>query len=235
MIYYVAIVEDNLSSAEQLTRFLDKYANENSISIRVTHYKDAETFLENYKSIYELIFMDIELGGINGIDAVKKLRVFDPYVLVMFVTNMPQYALKGYEVDALDYVVKPINYNSFSVKISKAIGILARRSGYPLRVRVEDGFMVVMSSEVSYIEVMDHDVYYHTLSGSIKAYGNLSEREKQLQKYNFARCSACVLVNLKYVKGLYGDDVDVDGARVKISRSKKKDFLKRLNEYLGGM
>lgn len=234
LVYHVAIVEDDLQACQLTVKYLEKYGREHSVELQISTLKNAEMFLENYSSIYDIVFMDIELGGINGIEAAKRLRVFDELVLLVFVTNMPQYAINGYEVNALDYVIKPINYNSFCVKLDKALGILSRRNSYPLRIRVEDGIKVVLSSEVSYIEVMDHDVIYHTTNGEITAYGNLSEREKQLTKYNFARCSACILVNLKYVKGLYGDELGVDNTRLRISRSRKKEFLQRLNEYLGG-
>lgn len=230
----VSVVEDDEQAANLIEKYLNKYGADHRTDVKITHYCNAEMFLENYRSDFDMVFMDVELGGMNGIVAAKRLRKFDQTVLLMFVTNMPQYAVKGYEVNAIDYVIKPINYNSFSVKLDKAFGLLAKRNGCPIKIRVDDGVKIVQSSEVSYIEVMDHDVIFHTTEGVIVAYGNLSEREKQLSKHNFARCSACVLVNLKYVNGLYGDEVSVGKDRLRISRSRKKEFMKSLNEYLGG-
>ena len=154
--------------------------------------------------------------------------------ILFFVTNMPQYAPDGYEVDAIDYCIKPINYSSLSVKLDKALRVLSRRAGAPVRVKARDGVRVISSSDILYIEVKGHDLMFHTAQGVIDSYGGLSEREEELRDREFARCSASVLVNLRYVTGLYGDEIAVGEERIKIGRSKKKEFLTRLNQYLGG-
>ena len=153
--------------------------------------------------------------------------------VLFFVTNMPQYAPSGYEVDAIDYCIKPINYNSLSVKLDKAVRVLAQRQGLPVRIKTREGFRVVSSSDILYIEVQGHDLMFHTARETIGSYGGLGEREKELQGREFARCSASVLVNLRYVTGLYGDEIAVGGERVKIGRTRKKEFLIQLNRYLG--
>lgn len=154
--------------------------------------------------------------------------------VLFFVTNMPQYAPGGYEVDAIDYCIKPINYNSLSVKLDKAVRVLAQRAGVPVRVKTREGLRVLSSADIFYIEVKGHDLMFHTTQGVIDSYGGLSEREEELRGREFARCSASVLVNLRYVTGLHGDEITVGAERIKIGRSKKKEFLTCLNRYLGG-
>jgi len=146
---------------------------------------------------------------------------------------MPQYAPEGYSVDALDYCLKPINYNDLSVKLDKAVRVLSQRDGIPVRIRDKNGTRIVSSGDIMYIEVMGHDLMFHTAGEVITSYGGLGEREKELSGVNFARCSASVLVNLSYVRGLYGDEIEVGTDRIKIGRSKKKAFMEQLNTYLG--
>lgn len=147
---------------------------------------------------------------------------------------MPQYAPSGYDVDAIDYCIKPISYRSLSVKLDKALRILKSRDGVPVRIRVRDGLKVVSSADIHYIEVMGHDLMFHTEKEVITAYGGLREREEELKERGFARCNASVLVNLRYVNGLYGDEVSVGSERIRIGRSRKKEFMASLNKYLGG-
>ena len=184
----------------------------------------------------DIVFMDVDLGDgwMNGMEAARVLRERGSMAVLFFVTNVPQYAPDGYEVDAIDYCLKPINYSSLLVKLDKAIRMLTQRVGVPIRVKTREGLRVVSSSDVFYIEVQGHDLMFHTAQGKIGSYGGLSEREEELRDREFARCSASVLVNLRYVTGLYGDEIAVGEERIKIGRSKKKEFLTQLNQYLGG-
>lgn len=233
--FRVAIVEDDREYSDYLEKCLSDYGAERGCSFSVKTYGKAESFLDDYRSTNDIVFMDVELGKgfLNGMEAAKKLRAIDPVVLLIFVTNMPQFAPEGYSVDALDYCLKPINYNNLSVKLDKAVRILSERGGVPVKVKDKNGTRILSSNDIMYIEVMGHDLMFHTTSEVIDSYGGLSERESELSDKGFARCSASILVNLSYIKGLYGDEIDVAGERLKIGRSKKKSFMERLNSYLG--
>ena len=234
--YLTAIVEDDPSYAEYLKDCLTRYGQEHDCGFQIRSFGRAEAFLEGAQGLYDLVFMDVELGDgwMNGIEAARALRAAGSMAMLFFITNMPQYAPSGYDVDAIDYCIKPINYRSLSVKLDKALKILKNRSGVPVKIRVRDGLKVVFSADIHYIEVMGHDLMFHTEQEVITAYGGLREREKDLKDQDFARCSASVLVNLRYVNGLFGDEVSVGSERIRIGRSRKKEFMASLNKYLGG-
>ena len=234
--YLTAIIEDDSEYSRYLEECLRRYGTEHDCTFQVRTFGRAEAFLESVQGRYDLVFMDVELGDgwMNGIEAARALRKKSSMAMLFFITNMPQYAPSGYDVDAIDYCIKPINYRSLSVKLDKALRILANRSGIPVRIRVKDGLRVVSSSDIRYIEVMGHNLMYHTEDEVITAYGGLKEKEESLSGQSFARCSASVLVNLRYVDGLYGDEVSVGSERIRIGRSRKKEFMTKLNEYLGG-
>lgn len=234
--YTAIIVEDDDDYAAYLQKCLNQYGSENDCAFSVKRFTKGESFLAAYSPSADMVFMDVELGEgfLNGIDTAKALREKDGMTLLFFVTNMPQYAPKGYDVDAVDYILKPVNYNSLKIKLQKAERILRSRSGIPVKIREKDGIRIVPSSELLYIEVMGHDLVFRTCDGIISAYGTLSDREPELLPHDFARCSASCLVNLRHVRGLYGDEILVGNERKRIGRSKKKEFIARLNAFLGG-
>ena len=234
--YLTAIIEDDPEYSRYLEECLARYGTEHDCAFQIRTFGRAEAFLDSVQGLYDLVFMDVELGDgwMNGIEAARALRAKGSMAMLFFITNMPQYAPSGYDVDAIDYCIKPINYRSLSVKLDKALRILSNRSGIPVRIRVKDGLRVISSSDIRYIEVMGHDLMYHTETEVITAYGGLKEKEEALSEHDFARCSASVLVNLRYVNGLYGDEVSVGSERIRIGRSRKKEFMTKLNNYLGG-
>ena len=234
--YFAAIIEDDPSYTQYLEQCLTRYGAEHNCVFQIRAFGRAEAFLADSRIVDDMVFMDVDLGEgwMDGLGAARALRERGSMAVLFFITNMPQYAPSGYEVDAIDYCIKPINYNSLSVKLDKAVRVLAQRQGLPVRVKTKEGFRVVSSSDILYIEVKGHDLMFHTAQEVIGSYGGLSERERELQDREFARCSASALVNLRYVTGLHGDEITVGGQRLKISRSRKKEFLTRLNQYLGG-
>ncbi len=121
MNYRVCVVEDNREHSDRLVAFLGKYSRERGKEFNVSVYGDALSFLGEFCGNFDLIFMDIELPYRNGMDVVKQIREKDKKVIVVFVTNMAQYAVKGYEVDAFDFIVKPIHYSAFAIKLDRAL------------------------------------------------------------------------------------------------------------------
>lgn len=232
--YRIALVEDQEKDAELARSCLARFAGEQNVQFNISRFANGELFLENYRSLYDIIFMDIRLPGIDGMETARRLRQLDPQVPLIFLTNMLDYAIRGYEVNAVGYVTKPVNYYNFVMHLGNAIRRIDTSGNVSIQVRQTDGGIRVLSSrDIYYIEVMDHDLVFHTANGLLNAYGTLNEREKELAGYDFVRCSACALVNLRYVEGVFKDDILVSGAQVRISRNRKKAFLSELNNYLG--
>ena len=117
----IAIVEDNINEYSLLKNSLDKYACSYNVKFNITYFSNAIEFLNSYKKQFQLVFMDIELPDMNGMEASHKLRDIDKDVVIVFVTNLSNYAINGYEVGALDFVVKPIKYETFVIKLTRII------------------------------------------------------------------------------------------------------------------
>lgn len=229
----VAIVEDELSAAQELEQCLTQFEEGRDISFSMTRFSDGGLFLRQYQTQYDIIFMDIRMPGTDGMTAAQKLRKIDAVTPLVFVTSMVQYAVKGYEVDALDFIVKPINRASFQMKMKRIMQYVERRQEQGVLIAVEGSTQVFHLSELYFVEVDDHALTYHTTQGNFRARGKLGTVERQLPASSFFRCSSSHLVNLRYVHQVFSEDLEIMGTLVRISRSKKKEFMAALATYLG--
>lgn len=230
----IVIVEDNDSSAKLLENYIRQFEKDENIRFHIDIYKNAINFFTNYRKAYDIIFMDIELPDINGMDAAMKLRSFDKQAVLIFVTNMAKYALKGYEVDALDFMVKPINYRNFSLKLKKAISIVNSNSDIQITISQTTGFVRLSIKDICYIDVLGHKLNYYTNTNIYSRTGSLTELEKELKKHNFFRCNSCYLVNPKHIVSIKGLSIEMsNGDIITISHPRKKQFMKELADWLG--
>ena len=230
----VAIVEDEKEAADTLENFLGRFGKECGEQFNVVRYSGAVTFLSAEQNRFDMVFMDIELPDLNGMDAAKKLREKNAEIMIIFVTNMAQYAIKGYEVRAFDFIVKPVSYGNFSVKLKGAMDVLRARDGKYVWISNLDGKIRLHSSAIRYVEVVQHMLIYHTTDGDIKASGSLSALESELEGEPFALCNRCYFVNLRYVTAVRQFDVYLGSEKLQISRLKRSSFMSALNDFLAG-
>lgn len=231
--FKIAIVEDNSTAAEKLRGFLERYAQDNGEKFDIAIFGDALTFLDQYKRVYDMVFMDIELPFIDGMEAARRLREVDQQVSLIFVTNMAHFAVKGYEVDALDYLVKPIHYGDFQLKLRRAT-IRLKDAQEAILVTRQSGIQRIRLQEILYVEVRSHSLYFHTENGEIKGSGTLLETEEKLRDKGFLRCNKCYLVNQRHIVAVQGYTLIVTGGEeLQISRPRKKTFMSDLAETMG--
>ncbi len=227
----VAIIEDDISSQNDVVNFLNKYGQEKQETFQTFTFTSAEQFLNNYKANYDLILMDIELPGMNGMEASKKLRQLDSHTILVFITNMAQFAIGGYEVGAFDFILKPITYASFYLKFARIMQKVNEGNDSQLVIKGKQFSKRIDPKQIFYIEISDHDLVYHTLEGNIKGHGSMRILANNLKKSNFVLCNQSYLVNLAYIKEISNGQVRVDNDWLIISRPKKKEFLKSVDEY----
>lgn len=230
----IAIVEDSSAEREALVSCLERYKIQKNENIRWTCFESAFDFLES-KEPFDIVFFDIMLPGMTGMEAAQKLRKYDSDVIIMFVTNMSSFAVKSYEVNALDYILKPIAYERVEFKLSKALGIIRSRCEISLVINNLDGGIVRISSgQIYYMEVTGHKLRYCTDMGTFYEKGSLSQKAELLEGYNFARCNACYLVNLRHIFSVNGYYLEMrNGDNLRISQPKKKEFMGKLANYIG--
>ena len=232
----IAVVEDQQETRECLCSYIRKYADEQKIQVEVLPFDDGAVIAEGYRPGFDIIFMDVEMPKLGGFGAAERIREVDQDVVLVFVTNMAQYAIRGYEVDALDYVLKPVDYYPFCTKLSRAIQRVQRKKGGQVALSLAGGGMQLLDTgEIYYLETHNRMLYYHTAKGEFAVRGSLQSAEKQLAAYHFVRCNQCYLVNLEHVKGIENDFALVGDARLEISRRQRAAFLTAVASYVGGV
>lgn len=231
----IAVVDDEQREIQNLQDYFKRLQADICEEIAVSAFLSGESLLSTYDYSFDLICLDIELGGRDGIDTAQEIRKLDEEVVLLFVTNMAQMAIRGYEVRALDFLVKPVNYYSFSMKLRNAIQIINNRKSRNLVLQIPGGIHKISTDQLYFAEVSGHYLFYHTKDGVFRQKTSLKDLEDALKGLSFKRCNNCYLVNLKYVDGVDKEDIQIAGERLKISRPRRKEFLQSLANYLGGV
>lgn len=229
---HIAIVEDDNNYTKMLKKYIARYEDETGKHFQVSSFQDGEDIVENYSGNYDIILMDIEMRFMDGMSTAQEIRALDSEVVIIFITNTPQYAMKGYEVEALNYVLKPINYFAFSQNIERAINRMSNREQNHLKIAYKGKVQKIDIATLYYIEVQDHMLYYHTKDGVFTQRSTMKEVEKALEGEAFYRCNKSYLINLEYVNGIEGGNVIVENEKVQVSRARKKALMDELNNYL---
>ena len=228
----IAVVEDDKTYAAQLKEYLVRYGTEKNQKISVALFPDGEDIVTDYSAEFDIILMDVEMTFMDGMTTAERIREKDNEVVIIFTTNMPQYAIQGYKVDALDYVLKPISYFAFSQRIDRALTRVKKKEATYITVAQKGGKKKLNVDKICYVEVRDHDLIYHSTKGDIVTKSSMKEAEDTLGGTKFFRCNRCYLVNLEYVEDFRGNDVTVASDVIQVSRARKKAFMDALNDYM---
>lgn len=229
----IAVVEDESMYAEQLRDYLERYEKENGEAFDITIYSDGDDIVHKYKAQFDIILMDVEMKFMDGMSAAEEIRKVDTEVVIIFITNMAQYAIRGYAVDALDYVLKPVSYFAFSQRLSRAIGRMKKREQKIISVNIKGGTIRLDVANIYYIESQGHNLIFHTASGDYEASGTMKEVEDKLGEMNFFRGNKGYLINLAHVDGIQEGCAMVKGEPLLLSRARKKEFMEALTKYWG--
>lgn len=227
----IAIVEDEEGYSKLLQRYIKKYSEETGVQFKIFAYSDGVSFLTDCEKGFNIVLMDIQMPVMDGMRTAKKFRARDTGASIIFVTNMAQYAVEGYEVDALDFIVKPVDYFAFSLKFEKAVRIQNMYENDVTVIETPDEMIKVKTSSITYIESNLHSVIYHTDGGIYKTRSSLKDVEKRFEGKSFVRCGNSFLVNLARVDKITANSVFVKGEELPVSRARKKAFLDAFSAY----
>lgn len=229
----IAIVDDNENTVNDLAAIVKRYGSETGNEFSVRSYGNGVDFLTE-SSGDDIVFLDIQMPMWNGLYTAKKLREKGDDCIIIFVTNLKQYAVSGYDVDASAYVVKPFHYETIAPVLRKAVAKANKRQKSEIVLNVKGGIKRLALSDIVYIEVIRHKLVYHTTDGDFETWDSLSKTYEKLCDKGFEYCNSCYLVNLDFVHDVIDDTLGVGEYQLKISRAKKKSFMTALNKYLHG-
>lgn len=228
----ICIVEDELEQANLLKSYIEKFGGEKGKQFNVTHLPDGVDLVDDYKGQFDIIFLDIQMKHLDGMSAAEKIRNIDSDVIIIFITSTVQYAVQGYAVDALGYVLKPVPYTAFAQLLEKATSrVDAKSEKVFIKVPIDDRQIKLDCETISYIESSRNNVIIHTSSDDYTTLGPLKKFEELLTPHGFSKCHNAYLINLKKVEAVKKEEVLLtNGVELPISRARKKEFMAELTE-----
>jgi DNA-binding LytR/AlgR family response regulator len=230
----IAIVEDEDEQAKRMEAGLKQFFGKTDTAYTAVRYARGMDFIASYKNPFDIVLMDIEMPVMNGLETARELRKIDGTAVLIFATRIGQYAIHGYEVNAIGYMLKPITDYALEMNLTRAMKQIAARQTTKIVLQTKTGVVAFPAGELTYVEVSGHKLMYHTKEASYEVYGKLSDEEQRLGAEHFVRCSNPFLVNLSAVRAVSGNTVLlIGGERLPISRSMKKNFLEQYVDYLG--
>lgn len=231
----IALVDDDNVYLDQLQSYLKRFGKEEGVQYIVEEFHNGLNFVEEYDGNIDVIFLDIEMPLMDGMEAARKIRRKDNLVGIVFVTNMAQYAIKGYEVNAIDFIVKPVEYYVFADKLKKAIQLSKLNEEKSIVIETDDTVEKIILSQILYIEKDKNYLVYHTVDARYRVRGTMKMAEDALEQEGFSKCINGCLVNMRHITTLGKDTVCLGQVTLPVSRQRKKAFKEDFMKYLGGV
>lgn len=229
----IAIVDDDSLSVERITEYLRKYEQETGKFFNIDSFSDGDMIVHQYSHKFDIIFMDVEMKFMDGLSAAEEIRKIDSEVEIIFITNMAQYAIRGYAVQALDYLLKPVSYFAFSQCLNKALARKDNRESKTVVLDIKGGKARIDVKDIYYFETQGHTTICHTVNGEYQLLSTLREVDGIFSDMHFFRISKSFLINLAHVDKFHNDEIKIGKISLPVSRARKKEFLSALTSYWG--
>ncbi len=230
--FKIAIVDDKPSDAEYLKSLLSSYPQFKDGGATIDFYDNPINFLDHFKKLYDIIFLDINMPLMNGLELGRRIKDSDDRSNIIFTTSYASLAINGYEINAFDFLVKPIKQKDLFASLDRLVKRIMEKNTAKIAIRIKHGYKAIAARDIYYVEVVRHELIVHCTDEQYSFRGVLKNIEQELGD-GFAKCSICYLVNLDYVDSISGDEVLLpNGIHLPISRSKKQEFTEKFLERI---
>ena len=229
----IATVEDEQDMQEQLVALLERYKEENNKVFQIARFKDGLDFIDAFQKQYDVVFLDIKMKFLDGMETARKIRQIDKNIIIIFITSLAEFAIQGYDVEAKGFILKPVTYRALSVQLDKVCQMIEGQQEELIVINLPGGIRNIPINDIYYIESRSHYLFIHTKDEVIKFYCTMKEMECRLEEKPFYRCNSGIIVHLKYVKSIANNTLTINNEELCISRSRKKCFMEKLTDYLG--
>lgn len=231
----VLVCDDDAGIREQVARLVEELCAALPVPVQVAVFSDGAQLLEHYDETADFAFLDIEMPLMDGLEVARELRRRDSGICIVFMTNHEKYAIRGYEVGAWRYLLKPVRQEDFLRELRPPFQAAAEAIQKSLCVRGTDGIYCVEPGQLLYAETLpNHQVALHLRREVVTANTSIRALETQLDPASFFRCHNSFLVNFQYVARIGAELAIKDGSAVPISRHRRTELLQRFTAYLGG-
>lgn len=231
----VGICDDERQVRAQLQGYLERYGEVTGTPLCLWEYTCGEELLAPGRELPDILLLDIQMDGISGMETARRIRERDREMCIIFVTNLVQYAIEGYEVQAFRFLKKPISYEEFEAVVGRAVQQAVRRWGASLPVKNDRGMYSLPVEGICYCETYRGHSLIHSKEGKVECYSSLSTLEGLLLPYAFFRCHTAYLVSMAQVGELGGKELKLrDGTAIPVSKHRRRELTLALTRYWGG-
>lgn len=232
----ITYAEDEKQERERIDNYLHTYAQTKGLALDISCFEDGEKLLECYPEKTDILLLDIEMKQMDGMTAARQIREFDRRVQILFVTNLISYAIEGYEVQAADFLVKPIRYPVFASRMDRVLERIQVNQPRFLLTSYAKEKSCCQIQEIAYIESANKKTYIHLTDGTVQMSSEpLYILEEKLSDEPFYRCHNAFVVNLAKIRSMDGAEILIGQTRIPVSKYRKKDFLQALTGFRGRM
>ena len=233
----IAICEDNIEELNIINEYIEQWSKNNNIKVKIDKYQSSESFLFEWTDYnkYDIVFFDIKMKKVSGIELSNLVREKNKVVDIVFVTGMIEYALHGYKVSAMQYLLKPIKQDDIYSCLNKVLERIdsTDESSKFMIIKTPKKSMKLNYDEIYYFEMFSPNIIIHTIKEEIALRKKISEIEKELKSSSFIRCHRSYIVNLKYVKSISKKTIILENeVNIPLSRNKYKEVNDYFINYL---
>lgn len=226
----IAICEDKHELVSTLKEYLARYQEEKALEVEVQVFAKGSAFLAKQHK-FDVVLMDVELQDESGIETAEKLRETNKEMPLVFITSSRHFTLKGYTVDAVDFLTTPIRYFEFATMLDRLQVRFVHMDVPSIAVMTKEGAKRISVDQIEYMDGSLHHVVYHLVDGELRVRGTLGDEEKKVTKDRFFRLGGC-LINLEHVHKVWEDDVYVGKACLPVKREQKSKLIASLMAFM---
>ena len=233
----IAICEDKIEELDIINKFIDNWSKKNNIQVNIDKYQSAESFLFEWIDYnkYDVIFLDIKMKKVSGIELSNLIREKNKIVDIVFTTGIFEHVLHGYNVGAMQYLLKPISQNNVHLCLNRVLDRIEsiNKLSQFMIIKTPKENIKLNYDEIYYFEMFSPNIIIYTIKEKIILRKAISEIEKDLRCKSFIRCHRSYIVNLRYVKSISKNTFILEnGESIPISRHKYKEVNNYYINYL---
>lgn len=233
----IAICDDDRSNCLLVENYIKKYCSESGVeNIQTLIYESPFELLENYPKGLDILFLDIQMPGYDGIETAKEIRRFDQRLILIYMTNYAQYAIQGYSVQAYNYLLKPISYDTIRQELCTVFKNLQKQQKKPVTLHCETGYVTILPEDIYMVETDGKNVIVYTAQETLRVYKSMKQMAELLAPAGMFRIHTAYLISMLYILKVKKDSVVLkSGRELPLSRHRKKEFMNQYMDYVGGL